>query len=167
MNRLNRHCLTGVRAALFMLALFCNGAAGAGLAYNVEIDAPKELKERLQKGLHIVRWRLDPEMNAERLKRLVDEAVRESKEAAATEGYFSAEVTSDIDSSVQPWLVRLKIEPGERTRVEHAEIRFRGPGATDGEARPTRERVQQGWLLRKGQPFRQEDWSDAKRRATV
>lgn len=160
-----RACLTAVRAALLVLGLFCNGAWGAGLAYNVEIDAPKEVKDRLQKGLNLVRWRDDPEMNTERLKRLVDEAVRESKEAAATEGYFSAEVTSDIDSSVQPWIVRLKIEPGERTRIEHVEIRFRGPGATDGEARPTRERVQEGWLLRKGQPFRQEDWSDAKQRA--
>jgi translocation and assembly module TamA len=91
--------------------------------------------------------------------------VRESKEAAATEGYFSAEVTSDIDSSVQPWVVRVKIEPGERTRVDHVEIRFHGEGAADGEARPTRERVQEGWSLRKGEPFRQEDWNDAKRRA--
>jgi translocation and assembly module TamA len=154
-----------VRWALVILILSCRGALAAGLAYEVEIEAPKELKDRLQKGLNLVRWRLDPEMNAERLKRLVDEAVRESKEAAATEGYFTAQVTSDIDSSVQPWIVRLNIEPGERTHVEHVEIRFRGPGASDGEARPTRERVQEGWLLRKGQPFRQEDWNDAKRRA--
>ena len=160
-----RACLTAVHAALLLLGLFATGAWGAGLAYDVEIDAPKQLKDRLQKGLNLVRWHDDPEMNTERLKRLVDEAVRESKEAAATEGYFSAEVTSDIDSSVQPWVVRLKIEPGERTRIEHVEIRFRGPGATDGEARPTRERVQEGWSLRKGEPFRQEDWADAKRRA--
>ena len=160
-----RHCLTGVRAALFTLGLFCHGAFAAGLTYNVEIDAPKELKERLQKGLNIVRWKNDPEMNPERLKRLVDEAVRESKEAAATEGYFSAEVTSDVESAGEPWVVRIRIAPGERTKVDHVEIRFRGPGATDGEARPTRERVQEGWSLRKGEPFRQEDWNDAKRRA--
>jgi len=165
LNTSIHRCLTGVRWALVILILSCRGALAAGLAYEVEIEAPKELKDRLQKGLNLVRWRLDPEMNAERLKRLVDEAVRESKEAAATEGYFTAQVTSDIDSSVQPWIVRLNIEPGERTHVEHVEIRFRGPGASDGEARPTRERVQEGWLLRKGQPFRQEDWNDAKRRA--
>jgi translocation and assembly module TamA len=165
LNSLIRRCLTRVRRALLLSVLVCNAALAAGLEYNVEIDGPKDLQERLQKGLNIVRWRLDPEMDAERLKRLVDEAVRESKEAAATEGYFSAQVTSEIDSSVQPWVVRLKIEPGERTRVEHVEIRFVGPAAEDGEARPTRERVQEGWRLRKGQPFRQEDWADAKRGA--
>ena len=165
MNSLLHHGLTGVRCALALALFLSSSALAAGLQYNVEIDAPKELKERLQKGLNIVRWRLDPEMNEERLKRLVDEAVRESKEAAATEGYFSANVTSDVDSSVQPWVVRLKIDEGERTRVDHVEIRFLGPAATDGEARPTRERVQQGWGLRKDQPFRQEDWNDAKRRA--
>lgn len=147
-----------------MLVFFAD-AALARLEYTVEIDAPKELKQRLEKGLNIVRWRLDPEMNAERLKRLVEEAVRESKEAAATEGYFTANVTSDIDMSNESWVVRLKIEPGPRTHVDHVEIRFIGPSATDGEGRPTRERVQEGWSLRKGQPFRQEDWNDAKRRA--
>jgi translocation and assembly module TamA len=154
-----------VRWALVMLVVLFANAAFARLEYTVEIDAPGELKTQLEKGLNIVRWRLDPEMNAERLKRLVDEAVRESKEAAATEGYFSAEVTSEVDVSAEPWVVRLKIVPGERTRVEHVEIRFIGPAATDGESRPTRERVQEDWSLRKGQPFRQEDWSDAKRRA--
>jgi translocation and assembly module TamA len=154
-----------VRFALAMAFFVFKAALGAGLEYNVEIDAPKELKDRLQKGLNLLRWRLDPEMNAERLKRLVEEAVRESKEAAATEGYFSAAVSSEVDSSGKPWVVRLKIEPGERTRVEHVEIRFLGEAATDGESRPTRERVQEGWSLRRGQPFRQEDWADAKRRA--
>jgi translocation and assembly module TamA len=157
--------LGGALCALAAALAFSSAVLAAGLQYNVEIDAPKELKDRLQKGLNIVRWRSDPEMNAERLKRLVEEAVRESKEAAATEGYFSAQVGSEIDSSVQPWVVRLKLEPGERTRIDHVEIRFLGPAAEDGEARPTRERVQEGWGLRKGQPFRQEDWADAKRRA--
>lgn len=153
-----------MRWALLVLLLVAN-AALARLEYTVEIDAPRELKTRLEKGLNIVRWRLDPEMSAERLKRLVDEAVRESKEAAATEGYFSATVSSDVDMSADAWVVRLKIEPGPRTHVDHVEIRFIGEGATDSEARPTREKVQEGWLLRRGQPFRQEDWNDAKRRA--
>jgi len=135
------------------------------LSYRVEIDAPKELRSRLEKGLNIVRWRLDPEMNAERLRRLVDEAVRESREAAATEGYFRAEVTSEVDPSQDPWVVRLRIQPGQRTRIQEVDIRVKGEAATDGEARPLIERVREGWLLRRGEPFRQEDWDTAKRQA--
>ena len=139
--------------------------AWAKLDYRVEIDAPRELKATLEKGLNIVRWRLDPEMDEDRLKRLVDEAVRESREAAATEGYFSARVTAEVDSSGDPWVVRLKIEPGERTRIADVDIRVTGPASNDGQARPYIERARQGWSLRPGQPFRQAEWEAAKRQA--
>ncbi|HSN31496.1 MAG TPA: autotransporter assembly complex family protein [Ideonella sp.] len=145
--------------------MFAATQALAGLDYRVEIDAPRELKATLERGLNIVRWRLDPEMDAERLKRLVDDAVRESREAAATEGYFGARVQAEVDSSGEPWVVRLKVEPGERTRVQEVELRFSGPAASDGEARPLLERVREHWTLRRGQPFRQSDWEAAKRQA--
>jgi len=139
--------------------------AAAKLDYRVEIDAPRELKATLEKGLNIVRWRGDPEMDAERLKRLVDEAVRESREAAATQGYFSAHVQAEVDSSSEPWVVHLRLQPGERTRVREVEIRFSGPATTDGEARPRLERVRENWALRRGEPFREDAWESAKRQA--
>ena len=157
MNRL-AHC------ALIVLLLAALPAR-AKLDYRVEIDAPGNLKATLEKGLNIVRWRLDPEMDEDRLKRLVDEATRESREAAATEGYFSARVHAEVDSSSDPWVVRLRIEPGERTRVQEVDLRFSGPATTDGEARPHLRRVRQSWTLRPGQPFRQVDWDAAKRQA--
>jgi translocation and assembly module TamA len=148
-----------------LLLLCCAGPALARLDYRVEIEAPRELKATLEKGLNIVRWRLDPDMDAERLKRLVDEAVREAREAAATEGYFSAQVKAEVESAAEPWVVRITIEPGERTRVQDVDIRITGPATSDGEARPLRERVRDNWTLRRGQPFRQEDWEAAKRQA--
>src|SRR5207249_2581284 len=84
-----------------------------------------------------------PEMDAERLKRLVDEAVRESREAAATEGYFSARVNAEVDASGEQWVVRLKIEPGERTRVHNVDIRFSGPAAEDPQAHALLKRVRE------------------------
>jgi translocation and assembly module TamA len=137
----------------------------ARLDYRVEIEAPRELKATLEKGLNIVRWRLDPDMDAERLKRLVDEAVHEAREAAATDGYFSAQVRAEIESAEEPWVVRLRVEPGERTRVHEVEIRFSGPATSDGDARALLEKVRAGWALRRGQPFRQEEWDAAKRQA--
>ena len=154
------------RIVAFLLATGLIGTcAAAGLEYRVAIEAPRELAAMLERGLNLSRWRLDPEMNAERLKRLVDEAVADAKEAAATEGYFSARVEAQIDQTAQPWIVRLRVEPGARTRVAEVEIRFTGPATTDGEARPLLNRVRDGWTLRRGQPFRQADWEAAKRQA--
>ena len=150
--------------ALALLCLAANAGA-ATLEYRVEIDAPAPLQALLGSGLSLMRWRDDPDLNAERLRRLVDDSVQEAKEAVATEGYFSARVTSSIDSSVDPWVVHLRVEPGERARVEAVDLRFTGPVADDGEARPVLERVRQNWGLRRGQAFRQEDWEAAKRDA--
>ena len=145
--------------------LFAAQAMAAGFEYRVEIEAPRELRALLERGLNVTRWRFDPEMNAERLKRLVDEAVSEARETAATEGYFSAKVNATIDQSAEPWVVRIRVEPLERTRVASVEIRFSGPATTDGQARALLKRVRDGWTLRRGQPFRQADWDAAKRAA--
>lgn len=160
---------TWLAAALFAFAAagsaLPTSAGAAALEYRVDIDAPPELAALLERGLSLMRWRDDPDMNGERLRRLVDESVREAKEAAATEGYFSAEVDATVDSSVEPWRVRLQVAPGSRARVGEIDIRFSGPIVADGEARKVLERVRQNWSLRRGQPFRQEDWAAAKRDA--
>ena len=147
------------------LSAFATSAGAATLEYRVDIEAPPELAALLERGLSLMRWRDDPDMNGERLRRLVDESVREAKEAAATEGYFSAQVDATVDSAVEPWVVRLQVAPGSRTRVGEIDIRFSGPIVADGEARKVLERVRQNWSLRRGQPFRQEDWAAAKRDA--
>ncbi|HET7197995.1 MAG TPA: autotransporter assembly complex family protein [Burkholderiales bacterium] len=153
-------------AVLLLAALaFAGHARAASLEYRVAIDAPAPLAALLERGLSLMRWRDDPDMNAERLRRLVDDSVNEARETAATEGYFAARVSSTIDSSGEPWVVRLKVEPGERARVADVEIRFTGPISADGEARPVIARARQNWALRRGQPFRQEDWEAAKRDA--
>ncbi len=159
-----RDRLAALLAAALLLVLAASAGA-AGLEYRVEIDAPASIEARLERGLTLMRWRDDPEMNPERLRRLVDESVSEAKEALATEGYFSAQVSSTIDSSADPWVVRLTVEPGEQARVADVAIRFSGPIADDGAARALRSRVRQNWTLRGGQPFRQEDWEAAKRDA--
>ena len=148
------------------MLFFLAAPALARLDYRVEIDAPHDLKVALEKGLNIVRWRLDPDMDAERLKRLVDEAVQETREAAATDGYFSAQVRAEVDSSAEEWVVHLKVDPGERTRVGDVDIRFTGPAVIDaGEAQSRMRKVRENWTLRPGQPFRQDDWEAAKRQA--
>ena len=159
-------CLTAVRALAAVLGLLVAAAAAAqSVSYRVEVEGPREMAGLLRKGLGLARWQNDPEMSAERLRRLADDAVREAREVAATEGYFSPRVELAIDESQSPWRVKLTLEPGERTHVSEVEIRFSGPAAQDEEARALFKRVRDGWRLRRGQPFRQADWDAAKREA--
>ena len=51
------------------------------------------------------------------------------------------------------------VMPGE------VDIRFLGPATSDVEARSRMDKVRENWLLRPGQPFRQEEWEAAKRAA--
>ena len=154
-----------VLAAIF--GFLMAGVACAQLQYRVEIDAPKEMAEVLRKGLALTRWERDPQMTPEQLRRLAEEAVREAREVAATEGYFSARVQVSIEEGIQPWILLLKVEPGERTQVGDIDIRFAGAATQDQEAqaRGILRRVRETWPLRRGQPFRQADWDAAKRRA--
>ena len=139
--------------------------ASPALEYRVRIEGPKELVGMLQDGLNIIRWQHDPDMSTELLERLVDEAVREARQAVATEGYFSAQVVASIDRGRQPWTVVLKIEPGPRTRVSQLDLRFTGPAADDESARDLLQRIRRGWSLRRGELFRQASWDEAKEQA--
>src|SRR5262245_28751319 len=149
------------------ILLFISSAALAqtGLKYRVEINAPKDMAEVLSRGLNVERWQNDPQMTPEQLRRLADEAVREARELAATEGYFSPRVEINIEEGAQPWTVRLVLEPGERVRVGDIELRFAGPATEDPQSAAIFKRVRDTWPLRRGEPFRQADWDAAKRRA--
>jgi len=160
-----------VRFAVGLLALaiamaWAAQAMAQAIRYRVEVEAPDELKKMLQTGLTLVHWERDPQMSAEQLRRLADDAVREAREAAATEGWFSARVEARIDDSVEPRVVHLRVEPGTRTLIGDVHISFRGPAADDAAAKDAFKRVRQTWSLRRGEPFRQADWEAAKRGAT-
>jgi translocation and assembly module TamA len=155
----------GVRMLAAVIAFLLSDVVCAQLQYRVEIDAPKDIAQFLRQGLNLARWQRDPQMTPEQLRRLAEEAVREARETAATEGYFSARVELSIDEGIEPWIVLLTVEPGERTHVGEIDLRFSGPALEDAEARALIRRVRETWALRRGQPFRQADWDAAKRRA--
>ena len=74
-------------------------------------------------------------------------------EILATEGYFAPEFSfSEVDGGL-----RLKLDPGPRTRVASLDLAIDGP--LDA---PARADIVRDWRLPVGQPFRQEDWNTAK-----
>ncbi len=74
-----------MRIAAGILGFLVAQAACAQLDYRVEIDAPREMAQTLRQGLNLTRWQGDPQMTAEQLRRLADEAVREARERGIAE----------------------------------------------------------------------------------
>jgi translocation and assembly module TamA len=153
-----------LRTFATLLALACVPGGAQALEYRVDIEAPEEMAAPLRKGLNLIRWQDDAQMTAGLLRRLADEAAADARALAAAEGYFSPRVSVAIDEAIEPWRVRLTLEPGERTRVAAVDIRFTGPAASDPQAREELGQVRKAWPLPPGQPFRQEDWETAKRK---
>jgi translocation and assembly module TamA len=83
-----------------------------------------------------------------RLQRMVGEIL-------ATEGYFSPQIDFTDDNGT----LRITIEPGPQTLIAAVEVTVDGPLAAK-----TRQELIDGWALPVGQPFRQQDWNNAKQR---
>jgi translocation and assembly module TamA len=165
------------------LALLCAAAAAAAadapetpaaperaLRFRVVVEAPKPLKEMLERGLDLARWQKEERMTRDLLERLVVEARAETERAAAAEGYFSARVDTAIerDEGADVAVVRIAVEPGPRTTVAAVDVQFRGTVAEGGERNDRRmAAVRREWRLPVGEPFRQADWEAAKRAAVV
>jgi translocation and assembly module TamA len=128
--------------------------------YQVEIDAPPELKTLLEKNLDLVRWRGHERLDEAALLRLYGATPDSIKALVSTEGYFSAEIHPAIDQSGAVWQIRLQVLPGTRARVQEVDLQFQGflPGL-----QPTSEQLRAAWGLSVGSVFRQADWEQAKR----
>ncbi len=121
------------------LALFLLTQGAAALA--LDVDAPDEIGELLEPYLPE-----DEQASPARLRQL-------SSEILATEGYFAPKI--EIES--QDTALRLRIDPGPRTLVEHVDIAVDGPLTAESRAALIAD-----WKLPAGQAFRQNDWNEAK-----
>lgn len=137
--------------------------AEAPIQFRVVIEAPRPYKQMLENGLDIARWQNEQRVTMPLLERLVGEARNAASEALAADGYFDAKVNSAIERSQgDDTLVRIKVEPGPRTRVRGLDLRFKGTALDDPEGKKRIDLVRQTWSLPVGEPFRQSQWSAAK-----
>ncbi len=87
-------------------------------------------------------------------------AKREISELLATEGYFSPTVTLN---GRQEEDIEIIIKPGPRTLVGDVTIEFKGELNASTMAQQKRiEQLRKAWLLKTGEPFRSQDWEEAK-----
>lgn len=147
------------------LVIFCLLFAPTALhaqafSYEVEIAAPRPYQKLLMQYLEIVKRRESPLMNEDQLRRIYRDTPKVIRELMATEGFFSSKIETSLERENGKWRVRINVDPGSPSRVAQAEIEFEG-AITENEKRVSE--LRQGWKLKPGEIFRQEEWESAKR----
>jgi translocation and assembly module TamA len=139
--------------------------------YELQIDAPSDLRRLLADYLDVSRFQRVPETEAvtgSELDRLVAAAPAQARQLLETEGYFNAQVriTRATTAAGLP-LLRLQVQPGPRTVVEQWSVDVvgdlkRAVEAEDEDAVVELAALRRRWPLKVDEPFREPAWTAAK-----
>jgi translocation and assembly module TamA len=148
---------------LCLTLLICSLSSPAfALDYQIELDAPADIKPLLIQHLDIYRWRANPALDEAQLRRIYRLTPDEINTLLSTAGYFSSKTTSSLQQDGDNFIASFKVEPGEPSRVTSTTIKAIG-SITDNPEK------YQKWLqdtplrLKKGDVFTQDEWATAKR----
>ncbi len=159
-----------------------SNALAADASYAVEISVLPEtqinneqqlrLEDLMQKHLEIIKWRDNSRMSPSEWLRLYHATPSAIADLLATEGYFSPEIKPSIDNVGGVSKARFLVNPGNPVLVSTVDLKFSGSilqqDATASSIRSASiAKLKQNWLLQPGSQFRQEDWSQAKRRLLI
>lgn len=147
---------------IFFTALPAFADADDAARYRVEIDAPASVKAAVESSLDLVRWQTYAGLTPELLEFLISDAKAQASDAAAAQGYFAAVVSGVLDNATTPPTVRIRVEPGEPTRVAEVSIEVTGAVMEASGGADAVSAMQAKWLLPRGAVFRQADWLAAK-----
>ncbi|MFD2754491.1 autotransporter assembly complex protein TamA [Comamonas terrae] len=139
--------------------------AGGDPAFSLEVDAPKEVRELLEKHLELRRYRYQPDLQRRELTRLLGATDANVRDLIGTLGYFSPTVTVELSETPDedaPRKVVVKVDPGPATVIAQSEVRFAGTNAEDELGTSQRLQIQDNWPLKPGEKFSQAAWSGAK-----
>lgn len=136
-------------------------ALAAADNYQVEITAPTELKDLLEKHLDMLKWRDNPRMNPAEWQRLYTLAPQNIKDLLATEGYFSAHITPSFENKNGVYQAKFTVDAGAPVFISQVNLKFTGDIAA--QAPENMQKLRDAWLLKVGDAFRQDDWNQAKR----
>ena len=135
-------------------------------AFTLVVQAPKEVRELLEKHLELRRFRYQPDLQRRELTRLLGTTDANVRDLIGTLGYFSPTVMVELketpDSEEAPRQVIVNVEPGPQTVIAHSELHFSGVSAQDEMGRSQRLEIQEQWPLKSGEAFSQSAWSSAK-----
>ena len=136
-------------------------------AFTLEILAPEEIADLLNKHLELQRYRELTDLGPDELARLLTLAEEDARRLVATLGYFSPIISASHSVTAEGAVpvVRITINPGEIARVSQVKIQFSGPLDTDEASKDQRELIRTSWLLSSGTRFTQTAWDAAKQQA--
>lgn len=148
------------------------------VAWQLAIDAPSSLAKLLRTYMDLARFQAESAQDTSlgirrsELRRLVIAAPEQARSLLEGEGYFNAEITTRVGEEVagQPVLVTIKVVPGPRTVISKVQFIFEGDldtrlAGNDPLAQALVDKLERGWSMPEGEPFRQSDWSSAKNAA--
>lgn len=142
--------------------------AADGGAFEVDIDAPDDIRAYLERHLDLMRYRTLADLDDTELERLLIAADRNARDLLGTLGFFSPEVrieratAASAGATGSTRLVRMAVQPGTPTRVQSVALSFSGAVADDPAAAAQRLAIEDGWTLPAGRPFTQQGWDNAK-----
>ncbi|MDF3832492.1 autotransporter assembly complex protein TamA [Cupriavidus basilensis] len=148
-----------------LLAAMALCAGPAAAAYQVEVDAPKAIKDILQEHLDLSRYRDRDDISPDQFNYMVETVGDQVRQFASTEGYFDPQTTARVEGSGDARVVHITVDPGARTVIRAVDVTVTGPAATRSPEQVAEMRAK--WGLPAGEPFRQADWSKAKEDALV
>lgn len=144
-------------------------------AFSVEVRAPDDVRETLERHLELQRFRHLPDLQAHELQRLLAAAEANARELLGSMGYFAPVIRVELietpTSKTAARSVVVSVQPGAQARIASAKIDFvqgGGSGASsidEAEAQASerqQQRLQRDWSLTPGQAFSQSAWDDAK-----
>jgi len=142
-------------------ALFAVLCAPAVAKYDVTIDAPRDMRKLLKKHLDLARFASREDVTDDQFDFLVTATPQQVRDLAATDGYFSPVVRTDVRTGDKGKKdVTVHVEPGPRTAVSSVQLTFHGPVLDEA---PARERATRfAFSLHPGDPFTESGWTDAK-----
>ena len=133
------------------------------IRYQLVVEGPNPPANAIRDGLDLARWQSDEEMTLDLLELLVRDGAAQAREIAAIEGFYEAKIDVAIDRAQQPYVVRVRVDPGAPARVSSVDVRVTGAAPGDVPlGRDAAREARDGWSLRLGEVFRQAAWIDAK-----
>jgi translocation and assembly module TamA len=158
-----------VLAIVAVLFLAAAGAPAAHAAkkrasYDVDVDAaPRSLRKLLEEHLDLARFAKHDDISSEQFDFLVTAAPQQVRDLAATQGYFSPIVRTDVRTVDGRRTVVVHVDAGPLTTISSITLSFRGPVETEDPAQENATRF--AFSLHDGDPFTQSGWDGAKNAA--
>ena len=140
-------------------------------SFDIAVRTPPEfatLRLLIEKHNELQRYRAVTDLDDAELARLIVLAETNIRNLAGTLGYFSPTVDiTQEKAGLQRPLIAITVTPGPITIIASTRFDFAGDVASsqDAGAAAQKNDIQANWLLRKGQLFTQDAWSNAKTQA--